>query len=166
MTKFLTYVGVVIAAVLLGVLAATVIINSITNRPKANVDTAVVVVVTTPATTTTILDELAPPVTVTASDPGLTPMGTLFVENTRRNYHGWIESMTDVQLVVYARGVCADFDQKLWFWDMYETRLTELTASGWTSDTDAAALQIVMAGSVNNLCAYNRDRLPSELLGH
>lgn len=166
MTRFLGWVGVVIAGAFIGILAATIIINSITNRPKVKVDAAVVVVIPPTTTTTEIPAELAPPVSVTANTSGLTMRATVFVENTRENYHGWIGSMSDIELVVYGRAVCADFDQKLWFWDMYEMRLSELVASGWNSDTDAAALQIVMAGSVNNLCLYNQDRLPSELLGH
>ncbi len=73
--------------------------------------------------------------------------------------------MSDADLIFYVRAVCADFDQSLWFWDMYERRLDELADQGWVSEADAVALQIVMGDGVTTFCRYNQDRLPSELLG-
>jgi hypothetical protein len=156
----LRYFGVIAAAGLLGLLVALMVINSITNRPKA---VEAIVVVST--TTTSIQVELIPPLTVTAPVSVLTDRATIFVLSARANSNAWVDSMTDVELVGYARDVCDDFDRKLWFWDMYDTRLAELAANGWASEADATALQVVMADSVNQLCLYNQDRLPSELLG-
>ncbi len=151
------YVYVGLATVLIVFFTVIAVLFSVASGPVA-----VITVITT--TTTSIVDELVPAVSMTAPSPVLTEKASYFVLDTRnRTESGWINSLSDADLIFYVRAVCADFDQSLWFWDMYEKRLNILEAEGWASED--AALQIVMGDGVTALCAYNQDRLPSELLG-
>ena len=61
--------------------------------------------------------------------------------------------------------VCDDFDNGLWFWDMYEERLAQiLTESPSTPENDADALMRDMGDEVTFFCPNHADRLPTELL--
>ncbi len=125
-----------------------------------------VVVVAGPTTTTMIEDELIPAISIAAPPPTLSQRAETYAVDTQiETQGGWVDSLSSVDLVVYVRGVCDEFDRGLWFWDMYERRLSALADQGWTSEADATALQIVMGDGVLTFCAYNEDRLPSELLG-
>lgn len=153
------YVGLV--TVLITFAAVIAVLFSVASGPVP-----VAVVTVTPTTTTSIVAELIPPISITAPFPVLSESATYFVLDTRnRTESRWIDSLSDVELIFYARAVCADLDQPLWFWDMYEKRLDELADQGWVSEADASALQIVMGDGVTTFCRYNQDRLPSELLG-
>lgn len=84
---------------------------------------------------------------------------------TRNTAEGeWIDSVTDAELELLIRSVCVDFDRDLWFWDIYDSRLQELMGDGWTSESDATALMVVMGDGVLDLCVYHQDRLPTEFL--
>ncbi len=152
------YLG--LATVLFGFAVVITALFSFASGPAA-----VVTTVPTVTTSTSIVDELIPAVSITAPPP-LTQRSAYFVLGTRnKTDSGWVASLSDTDLVFYARAVCTDFDQSLWFWDMYEKRLDRLEDQGWTSEADATALHIVMGDGVTALCIYNQDRLPSELLG-
>ncbi len=61
--------------------------------------------------------------------------------------------------------VCDDFDNGLWFWDMYQERLTQILAEGTTTpEDDADALMLDMGDEVTFFCPNHMDRLPTELL--
>ncbi len=55
--------------------------------------------------------------------------------------------------------VCDDFDNGLWFWDMYAER-----SQGLTED-ETYALMLAMSNEVHTDCLHHQNRLPSELLG-
>ncbi len=157
MNNDIRYIYVGLATVLIAFAAVIAVLFSVASGPIA------VVTVTTTTSTSTV-DELVPAVSMTAPSPVLTEKASYFVLDTRnRTESGWINSLSDADLIFYVRAVCADFDQSLWFWDMYEKRLNVLEVEGWASED--AALQIVMGDGVTALCPYNQDRLPSELLG-
>ncbi len=150
--------NVALAMVLIGFAAVIAVLYSFASGP--------IVVTTTTITTpsTSIVDELIPAISMTAPSPVLSESAASLVLDIRNKTESeWIDSLSDADLFFYVRAVCADFDQSLWFWDMYEDRLDELEDQGWTSE--ATALQIVMGDGVVASCAYNQDRLPSELLG-
>jgi len=62
--------------------------------------------------------------------------------------------------------VCNDFDNGLWFWDMYEERLSQLLIEDGAVAThdDADTLLIGMGDEVTLFCPDHTDRLPTELL--
>ena len=100
-----------------------------------------------------------------APPPTLSQRAETYAPDTREQTEGeWVDSLSEVDLVIYVRDVCDEFDRGLWFWDMYERRLEAIVNQGWTSDADAAALKWVMADGVLTFCEYNVDRLPTEFL--
>ncbi len=61
--------------------------------------------------------------------------------------------------------VCDDFDNGLWFWDMYQERLAQILAEGTsTPEDDADALMRDMGDEITFFCPDHADRLPTELL--
>lgn len=146
------------AVVLIGGLTLAVIIGMFSS------EVVTVEVVSIPSTS--IVDELIPAISVTTPPPTLSQRAEHYALDTwEQTESGWVDSLSSVDLVVYVRDVCDEFDRGLWFWDMYERRLNALVDQGWASDADAAALKIVMADGVLAFCEYNEDRLPSEFLG-
>ena len=147
-----------LAMVLIGFAAVVALLYSFASS------STVVTTITTTTSLTSIVDELIPAISMTAPSPVLSESAASLVLDIRdKTESEWIESLSDADLLFYVRAVCADFDQSLWFWDMYEDRLDELMAQGWIFE--ATSLQIVMGDGVVAFCAYNEDRLPSELLG-
>lgn len=147
------------AVVLIGLVTLFVIVGALT--PK------VVTVNMTP--TTAIVDELIPAISITAPPappPTLSQRAETYVAETREGNSGdWVDSLSSVDLVIYIRDVCAEFDRGLWFWDMYERRLEAIVDQGWTSDVDAEALSWVMADGVLTFCENHVGRLPDQFLG-
>ena len=115
--KFLIYLSALVLALLLGVIAATIIINSITSRPDVPLTTSTSVLTPSPS----IDSEIITPLMITS--------------------------------------VCEDFDNGLWFWDMYLER-----SQGFNED-ESYALMLAMSNEVHTDCLHHQDRLPSELLG-
>ena len=149
------------AVVLIGLVMVTlfVIVGALTIE-----EVTVEMVSTTP--TTLVVDELIPAISITAPPPTLSQRAETYALDTREQTEGdWVDSLSEVDLIIYVRGVCDEFDRGLWFWDMYERRLDVIVNQGWTSDADAVALSLVMADGVLTFCEYNVDRLPSEFLG-
>ena len=134
MTRFLAWVSVIIAGAFIGILAATIIINSITSRPEA-----------VPFTTTT---SLLTPTSIDAeiSTPLVVPPPV-------------IPPLVTIPKVIIMSTVCEDFDNELWFWDMYAER------SDGLDEDESYALLLAMSNEVHNDCPHHLDRLPSELLG-
>lgn len=66
--------------------------------------------------------------------------------------------------------VCADFDNGLWFWDMYEERLRKLPVKDLAgspfaaSQDNAYSLVIDMGNEVTFFCPNHQNKLPTELL--
>lgn len=152
--------NVALAMVLIGFVAVIAALYSFASGP------IVVTTATTATTTTSIVDELIPAISITAPPLTLSQRAENYTLDTwEQTESGWVDSLSSVDLVIYVRDVCDEFDRGLWFWDMYERRLNIIMDQGWTSDADAAALKIVMGDGVTTFCEYNQDRLPSELLG-
>ncbi len=62
--------------------------------------------------------------------------------------------------------VCDDLDNGLWFWNMYEERLSQLLSHDGTpaSQNDADALMLSMGDEVSFFCPNHEGSLPTELL--
>ncbi len=152
--------NVALAMVIIGFVAVIAALYAFASGPT------VVTTVTTVTTSTSVVDELIPAISITAPPPTLSQRAEDYALDTwEQTESGWADSLSSVDLVIYVRDVCDEFDRGLWFWDMYERRLDALVDRGWTSEADAAALKLVMADGVLTFCEYNEDRLPSEFLG-
>ncbi len=146
------------AVILIGLTTSFIILGALT-------PVTVEVVSTTP--TTLIVDELIPAVSITppAPPPTLSQRAETYVVDTKEESSGdWVDSLSSVDLVIYVREVCAEFDRGLWFGDMFERRLDVIVNQGWTSDADAVDLQFVMADGVLTFCEYHMNRLPDPFL--
>lgn len=148
------------AVVLIGLVTLFVIVGAYTVYEEVTVE------VVTP--TTAIVDELIPAISITAPPappPTLSQRAETYVVKTREERSGdWVDSLSSVDLVIYIRDVCAEFDRGLWFGDMFERRLDVIVNQGWTSEADAVDLQFVMADGVLTFCDNHMNRLPDPFL--
>lgn len=152
-----------LAAAAFGAFVAFTIINAIINSPAAEPT----VIVATPMTTVTLktVDIVVVP-GPTTSLPLLNVRTQDVVDDLRLTTNGgWAYDITDTELVLLIRSVCDDFDNGLWFYDIYDRHLTDLRDHDWNSTLDADDLFVVMGDGVLAFCPYHEDRLPSEVLG-
>lgn len=167
MNDFWSLVAAITAVAVIGLVTWVVI-----SRPPSKI--TVEVVSTTP---TTIVDEptdvsIRPAggwdtsTTQPAPPPTLSQRAETYAVDAREQNEGaWVDSLSELDLVIYGRDVCDEFDRGRWFWDMYEKRLAVIVSQGWTSQVDANALKWMMADGVRTFCEDRVDRyLPTEFL--